>query len=777
MPRRLQEQSLEATVDAVYRSIWSYNDALESDDPGRWNVLDIHDDFVVVRRGRDMLRVPYSFDDNGIAVFGEPEEVEMELEPVAEAAVQTLRVGALLEAAKKDGWTWDVVVIQPGWSKNGRYYPRDVLAAAVENQLFEGVKVCVFPEIDLGHHRNALKKNWDRQIGWLEAVRVGESGEIRATLQFLHAPLADRLRAYMLEQWTQHKKDLGLSIDARGTVAEVDTPDGPRTVVLSLTEALSLDVVVHPAAGGQFTQLVAAMAAVPEEDQMDPQLKRLWDLLQARRPEALTGLDEKTVTLAQLTEQLTDDELSRALTEEEEAPTEEPPATDGLQEAAPSNDDVRRDLTKFRVDHLLEASKLPELARKKLRARFEGRIATEDQIREAISDERDYLAEMAPARVAGLGGTRDGAGLRVGAGKAEKLQAGFDRAFGLVPENADLADVAPLGLRRLYDEITMGHDSGVTGILSEQAESDMLQEAFTNATLPRVVLNTMHRRLLQDYRAIDYRERDLISVTQAADFKTREVIRLGGFGDIPTVDPEAADYAELAAFGDQYEQYSVGQKGAIVTITRKHIVNDDVGAFSRVSTKLGRASRRTFAKFVYGFFSSNPNMQDGNAWFSVAHANLGTTAFSAAQLDAARLAMYNQTEPDSAEKLGFAPHYLLLPIDLEKSAEDINQTDRVVGSANNDANRWYHKFGKENERIIVVPFFADANDWVVTADPSMVDIIEVAFLNGQEEPEMFIADAPTVGQMFVADKVQLKIRHEYGGAPVDHRGVWKAVVV
>lgn len=770
MPRRvLQTESLQAKIDAVHRAIWARNEALDENE--HWWVLDIHDHFVVVRRGRDLLKVPYSFDDNGIAVFGESEEVEMELEPVS----ATTHAEVVAASGKKEGWVWEVVVIEPGFTRHDPpwYVPEEVLAAAASK--FDGVKVFVFPETGLSHHRNALKKNWDRQVGWLQNPRIGDDGEIRADLHFLETPegaLATQARKALVDGWTRKSAMLGLSIDARGKLLEGRLDGRSIRLLASIEEVLSLDIVARPAAGGKFTQLVADVATDPnQEEPMDPQVKRLWTLLQARRPEALQGLDQNNVTLAQLMAAVPDDELQRLFTAAPEPST--PPAPDN----GPSAEErVGVALTQLSVRELLQASKLPELAQKRIRDRFTGRAAEDAEIQTAIDAERDYLAKLAPSRVAGLGGERDGAGLRVGAGSIEKLQAGLDRSFGLEPENADLKGIRPLGLRKLYDEITMGHDPDVTGVISAEGQQAMLQADFSNATLPRVVLNTMNRRLIRDYNEIDYRERELISVTSAPDFKTREVIRAGYFGDLPAVNPEAADYAEIAAYTDAYEQYSVGQKGGKVTITRKHIINDDVGAFAKVTGRLGRSARRTFAKFVYGFFTTNPNMQDGNAWFSVAHANLRTVALSVAELTAIRLAMYNQTEPDSGEKLALSPYNLLVPINLEDTALAINTTDKLVGSANNDANRWHRYFGQNNERIIVVPFWTDVNDFVVTANPADVDIIEVAFLNGREEPELFIADMPTVGQMFTADKVVIKIRHEYGGVPLDHRGVHKNAV-
>ena len=70
----------------------------------------------------------------------------------------------------------------------------------------------------------------------------------------------------------------------------------------------------------------------------------------------------------------------------------------------------------------------------------------------------------------------------------------------------------------------------------------------------------------------------------------------------------------------------------------------------------------------------------------------------------------------------------------------------------------------------------DANDWCTAADPADIPGIEVGFLDGREEPELFVQDTPNVGSMFAADKLTYKIRHIYGGAVTDFRAFTKAVV-
>src|SRR5208283_4116321 len=84
-------------------------------------------------------------------------------------------------------------------------------------------------------------------------------------------------------------------------------------------------------------------------------------------------------------------------------------------------------------------------------------------------------------------------------------------------------------------------------------------------------------------------------------------------------------------------------------------------------------------------------------------------------------------------------------------------------------------FGRDNERIVCNPLLIDQYDWYLVADPNDTELIEVAFLDGQEEPELLIANNPLVGQMFTGDKIQYKLRHEYECAAVDYRGFFKGM--
>jgi hypothetical protein len=119
-----------------------------------------------------------------------------------------------------------------------------------------------------------------------------------------------------------------------------------------------------------------------------------------------------------------------------------------------------------------------------------------------------------------------------------------------------------------------------------------------------------------------------------------------------------------------------------------------------------------------------------------------------------------------------------VPTASQAIAKQLNQSRGIPGAANQGDNPIAGLFGNPDnpERIIVNPLFTDVNDWYLLRQPTDGEMIEVGFLNGQEAPELFLADNQQVGQMFMADKLQYKTRHIYGGEIADYRMMDKSVV-
>jgi hypothetical protein len=296
-------------------------------------------------------------------------------------------------------------------------------------------------------------------------------------------------------------------------------------------------------------------------------------------------------------------------------------------------------------------------------------------------------------------------------------------------------------------------------------------EAQASSDFANLLGNTLGRRLLAAYAEADFGERSLFVSASAGSLRDQRVVGFDDVQDIPTVDPEVSDYTELPKLAERVGSFSMIQKGVICTITRKVIVNDDVGAVQRLVDGLGRAARRTLARAVWAPWIANSNALDGVAWFHATHNNAQSSALSEAEAIAAVLKLLNQTQPGNAEKMGTRVRpgslWLVVPPALWDTAYKLNQAT---------ASALYHLFGDENQNVIINPLLTDTNDWGVHRSSAEVESVRVSYLNGREEPLLFLADTPNADQLFAGDRLAYKLRHEFGTAVAEFRGAVKASV-
>lgn len=716
-------------------------------------VVEIYNDGRVIFQdlNGEYYQVNYAAENDVVTLTGDLVPVKRDVQYIAQQAG-----GALLQNLDMVGSQWEVVIIRAGKSLTGDYFPRETLAAAIP--LFDGSQAFALSQ---GQHvKEPTEKPVKDMIGYYDNVRM-EGEELRARLNLLQT--ADWLRLMLMDLSKQGKQNLlGISVDLYGS-NRVKEVNGEMVRYWDKFTKLNGggDVVWDPAAGGTFVRALAAGGTENSNKEEDQMKDKLLKLLQARRPDLYGKINVLTVT---------EDELTHLL--EEAVPVQQAAAAQ-----TPSQEDVKKLLqadSRSRVTLALGESNLPKETQERIRARFKDRVVEDEEIQQTIKEEQDYLGKLTQSgRVVGFG---DDPRAEV-EGEPERLQMALHKLFGVTGEDIKKSDVAPFeGLRQAYVRLT--GDKAVRGISDQR-----LRQTISSATFPSMLGNTLYRRLTQDYNEQNYGERNIINVGSAPDFRTREAVRIGYFGDLSTVDPEADDYQEIAAPGDEKVSYAVTQRGNILTITRKTIINDDLRGVSKMVGRLGRAARRTFAQFVWNFFITNPALDyDSVAWFHASHGNLGSTALGAAAIETGLTNLANMTELGSNKTLGLnfsggisgIRCWLVVPNALWGTAMKENMREFL--DSNLTPNPVRFAFGQSGERIIVNPLLSDVTDWGIFRDPMDVESILIDFLGGQEEPELFLADNPTVGQMFVGDKLQYKIRHEYGGDVVDHRGAFKAVV-
>jgi hypothetical protein len=673
------------------------------------------------------------------------------------------------------GYKWRVQVVEYGMGKDGRInWPRAVLSSAVP--LYENAKV--FALMDSQHQatQKPFGKSVREIVGWLKnAVDTGSGIEA----DFFILKSASWLRDALVDSHERGNPDLlGLSHDVSAKAVVKRGADGNSYKEPVEIVAVQVDVVYDPTNNGKFLRMAAAVGQGGD----DPMFEKLMAALAKSHPdlhkEITDAITNKTLTEDQALEKIAASTIKAAGGDDKNV-TLVAAIVKGIKEIVVVDDKSAATLEAVNLvaagitlkAELVE-SKLPDTVQTMIRTQFEKKVFKAEDLRAAIVDAKKMVDDLTKSgNVIGAGGNGR---IEVARGSVEKLQAAFDGMLGVKVDDK-MKDIKPMkSLRAAYVEMT--GDSEVRGYL-EPEQAARLQAAYGSTSFSYVLGNTLYRRLTQDYREMaDMGVSKLVgnNIRNARDFRALESIRVGYYGDLPDIDPEAEDYIDLAEVGDEEISYSINQKGGLITITRKMIINDDLRAVQKIVSRAPRAARRTLAKRCWTPFISNATYKgDSVAIFDATHGNLGATAYSIVTALAAKTAMAAQTEPDSGERLMLKPVTVAFPSELYGIVKNVNDFNpQAVAIA--DGNSMFGFFRPEG--LFENPFMTDASDWLMFADPNECEILELAFLNGQQEPEMFIADQNTVGQMFIADKIQYKIRHEYECEVVDYRGAYKAVV-
>lgn len=726
---------------------------------GAW-ITDIYDDHIIYEekdyRGYE---APYSILD-GQVTLGDKVEVQRKVMYVKMQAAMQLTAAMDGRNAEDSGYKWEVRIVEFGPDKQGLiFWDAPALKAAVP--LYEGAKVFALAEAQHQALAHPYGKSVRDLVGWLDGVASDEKG-LKGYFNILKS--AKWLRDMVMDSAQRGRPDLiGLSHDVAATTT-VKTVAGKKMKSPVEIKSVTVDVVYEPAAGGQFLRMAAAAA---QNNKTEGIMEKLLAALKAKKPDAYASIEAKVKDGT-----ITEDEVVELLTAAPKAPPQGAPAGTGgddtLKATQKALEETRIVACSITLEKEVFASGLPELSQARLKKLFAGKVFEAEGLRAAIKDEKEYVDKLTAS--GGVTGSGDVKMLRAA---EDKLQAAMDKLFA-VKTDAKYNDIPGFkSIRAAYAELT--GDAEVRGYSDNPQR---LKAAFDSGTFVYALGNSLYRRTVQDYKEVsDYGVSRLVSNKRnAKDFRSLESIKVSYFGDLPDVTPETVDYPELGALSDEKVDYTLGQRGAIVTITRKMIINDDMDLVGKIVKRLPRAARRTLAKKVWNKFITNATYKgDNKAIFHADHGNLGSAAYSVAALVAGIKALKGMSEPGSAEKLMLKAKTVSIPTDLWDVATKINRTQGDPGTANH-GNPLYQFFGPNEEGILENPFQSDANDWMLIADPNDVEIVELAFLNGQEEPEIFVADNPAAGQFFVADKIQYKIRHEYEPEVVDYRGVYKAVV-
>ncbi len=268
-------------------------------------------------------------------------------------------------------------------------------------------------------------------------------------------------------------------------------------------------------------------------------------------------------------------------------------------------------------------------------------------------------------------------------------------------------------------------------------------------------------------RAYDAQPRTFLAWTSsvtATDFKELNRTQLGDAPDLL----EVGDGGEITrgTISDARERYALATYARVVGITRRTIINDDLDSLTRIPAMFGIAAARMESNVIYAILTGNPAMHDGDALFHANHGNLAGAgaAIDVATLGAGRAAMRRQTGLDG-QRINVSAQYLLVPAALETVADQfVADNIPVVANQPSQANPFQGRLTPVAE-----PRLDDdsATRWYLVADPSTIDTIEYAFLEGEEGVQI----ETRVG--FDVDGMEIKAREDFGAAAIDWRGLYR----
>lgn len=264
----------------------------------------------------------------------------------------------------------------------------------------------------------------------------------------------------------------------------------------------------------------------------------------------------------------------------------------------------------------------------------------------------------------------------------------------------------------------------------------------TTSDFALTVSNAMNKVALDTYRAAESPLKTLCRQRTLPNFKDATSIRLGEMGRLE----ELAESGEIThtSRAESGETMRLKTFARGVTVSRKLMIDDDLGLLGDMTAALGEAAAQTEADILVSLLTGNPNLADGTAVFHASRGNIGTTdGPSVASLTESRLAMRTREGLDGATIIAAAPRYVLVPATLETDAEQVLAS--IQPSTVDDVNPFGGKLS-----LLVEPRLT-GETWYVFADPARLAAMQYAYLSSAQGVQIQRTEAwDTLGMKFRA---------------------------
>ena len=333
-----------------------------------------------------------------------------------------------------------------------------------------------------------------------------------------------------------------------------------------------------------------------------------------------------------------------------------------------------------------------------------------------------------------------------------------------------------IGLNQLI--IEAAYANGYTGPRAYKVTPEIMRAAFapqimqaeafnSNADIAGILSNIANKHLLLGFFFTEQVWRDVSAIRPVNDFKTITNYRLTGVDTFDQVAPGGE--LKHGTLGNESFTNQANTFGKLLSVDRRMIINDDLGAISTVPQKLGRGAGLKLNLVFWTEFMAN------STFFTAGATNYITGAGTVLGIDSLTTAntTFNKQVDGDGQSIGLDAERLLVPTELEMIASVLMKSTEVRGDSGGTtvkygiANPWSGRFKVSASRYLSNTAIVgnSAVAWYLLGNPGAVPVIETCFLNGQESPVIQTAEAEfnTLG-------IQMRGYFDFGVTKQDGRG-------
>ncbi|RWR45103.1 peptidase [Sinirhodobacter ferrireducens] len=287
----------------------------------------------------------------------------------------------------------------------------------------------------------------------------------------------------------------------------------------------------------------------------------------------------------------------------------------------------------------------------------------------------------------------------------------------------------------------------------------------TTSDFALTVSNAMGKVALDTYKAAESPLKTLCRQRTLPNFKDSTSIRLGEMGRLE----ELAESGEIThtSRAESGETMRLKTFARGVTVSRKLMIDDDLGLLGDMTAALGEAAAQTEADILVTLLTGNPNLSDGTPVFDATRGNLGNAgggsagAIGSAGVDVftdARQAMRTVKGMDGKTIVGAAPRFMIVGPEIETLAEQIlaetypTKSDEVNVAA--------------SKMTLLVEPRLEGDAVYIFADPARLAAMQYAYLSSAQGVQIQRTEAwDTLGMKFRAFL-------DFGAGWLDWRGAY-----